>query len=142
MPIATQSFQRRPLGGDPIHDEGRPARLKSGFLPKSYFPEDTNGDRLVWQGLVVAQVTGGVSESSMTGSQVYYVPWSASAAYGTGSDTAVGILREFHDETVTDWLVAPVFHGTAYEKRCYCGGGSLGSIPASVKTDLTRITWR
>jgi hypothetical protein len=141
LPVNT-SYTRRPIGGKPIHDEAKAARLPTGFLVRTSFPVDDNGDIIVYQGLIVAEVNGGVEASEMTGSQPYYVPWSATAAYGTGSDTAVGILAEWHDLTVTDWQVAPVCDAWAYEKRCYCGGGPLGSIPASVKTDLSDIKWR
>ena len=141
MPVQVGlNYTRRPYGGDPIHTEI--TRLTSGFLPASYFLRDDNGDRIVWQGLVLAMVAGGVAASSMTGSQNYYVPWSAAGSYGAGSDTAVGILREIHDATLSDWQVIAVDRGTAYERRCYCGGGPIGSIPASVKTDLTDIKWR
>lgn len=139
LPVGT-NYQRRPRGGDPIHTEL--TRLPTGFLPKAYFPADTNGDRLVYQGLVVAQVSGGVYASGMTGSQPYYVPYNSAGSYGTGSDTAVGIMREFHDETVTDWQIVPVDNGIAYEKRCYVAGGTFGTIPAAVKTDLADIKWR
>lgn len=142
LPVPT-SYTRRPVGGKVIHDPFKVQRLPTGFLNRNCFPADADtGDRIVYQGLIVAQVNGGLEESEMTGSQPYYVPWSASAAYGTGSDTAVGIMDVWHDATVTDWQIAPVYHGQAYEKRCYCGGGPLGSIPASVKTDLSDITWR
>jgi len=142
MPVdpTSEQYTRRPLGGDPIHLEL--SRLPTGFLPKTYFPADANNDRIVYQGLIVAEVSGGLPESRMTGSQPYYVPWSAAGSYGSGSDTAVGILREIHDATLSDWQVAPVDRGTAYERRCYCGGSSIGVIPAAVKTNLSDIKWR
>ena len=143
MPVDTytnETYRRRPLGGDPIHSEL--SRLRSYFMPSSYHPRDANGDRLIYQGLVVAEVSGGIPESWMTASQPYYVPWSAAGSYGTGSDTAVGIVREFHDGTLSDWQVTPVDRGIAYEARVYCGGGPIGSVPAVVKTNLSGITWR
>jgi hypothetical protein len=78
----------------------------------------------------------------MTSSQVYYVPYSSAATYGTGSDTAVGILAEPHDATLTDWPVAPVNFAQAYEKRCYVPGGKIGDIATAIKTDLSKIEWR
>lgn len=140
MPVSTQQYTRRPLGGDPIHQEL--TRLPSGFLNKLCFPTDANGDRVVWPGLVVSEVQGGLEEGEMTGSQPYYVPYSSSAAYGTGSDTAVGVLRERIDATVTDWQITPVDVGIAYEARCYVGGGALGDISAAIKTNLSRMKWR
>ena len=139
LPVNT-NYTRRPRGGDPICQEI--SRLPTGFLVRDYFPADDNGDRIVYQGLILAEVEGGVAASSMTASQPYYVPYSPTAAYGTGSDTAVGILAEMHDLTVTDWQVSPVDRGIAYEQRCYVGGGPLGVVPSAVKTDLSGITWR
>ena len=139
MPVVPENYTRRPLGGDPIHEERH--RLPTGFLPKAYFVADDNGDRFAWQGLVVAEVEGGVAAGLMA-SQKYYVPYSAAGSYGTGSDTAVGIMAEFHDETLTSWQIAPVDVGTAYEARCYEGGGPLGTVSATAKTDLSDIKWR
>lgn len=141
MPLPVgENYQRRPRGGNPIHVEL--TRLPGGFLNKECFPQDANGDRIVYQGLILGQVDGGLYASGMTASQTYYVPYSAAATYGTGSDTAVGILAEIHDATVTDWQIAPVDRGTAYEKRCYEGGGPLGTVSDAVKTDLSDIKWR
>jgi len=139
MPVVPLNYTRRPLGGDPIHQEL--TRLPTGFLPKAYFPADTNGDRFAWQGLILAEVTGGVAAGLMA-SQKYYVPYSAAGSYGSGSDTPVGILAEFHDETLTSWQIVPVDRGTAYEARCYEGGGPLGTVSAAVKTALADIKWR
>jgi hypothetical protein len=140
-PLAVgENYQRRPRGGYPIHVEL--TRLPGGFLNKECFPADANGDRIVYQGLVLAQVTGGLYASGMTPGQTYYVPYAADAGYGTGSDTAVGILAEIHDATVTDWQVAPVDRGTAYEKRCYEGGGPIGVVSALAKAGLSDIKWR
>jgi len=139
LPVPT-NYQRRPLGGDPIHQEL--TRLPTGFLIRDYFPADANGDRIVWQGLLVAEVNGGIPESLMTATQPYYVPYSPAAAYGQGSDTAVGIMRERHDETITDWQIAPVNFGIAYTQRCYVAGGVLGDIPAAAVTNLAGIQWR
>jgi hypothetical protein len=140
MPVSIQNYTRKPLRGDPIHLEL--SRLPTGFLSKECFARDTNGDRYVYAGLIVAEVNGGLYEGEITGSQPYYVPYSATAAYGTGSDTAVGILAEPHDETLTDWQIAPVDRGTAYEARCYVDPDVVGTVPAAVKTSLSDIKWR
>lgn len=142
MPVSPQNYQRVPLGGDPIHNEMTGMRRPTGFLVASYWPADTNNDRWIRQGALLAEVTGGVAASSMSGSQSYYVPYSPTAAYGTGSDTCVGILREDIDATLSDWQIAPVSHGTAYTSRCYVPGGALGDIPAAAQTDLTHMGWR
>lgn len=133
-------FQRKPRRGRAIHLEL--SRLPGAFLDTSGIPADSNGDKVIEPGLILAQATGGFAASDVTPSQTYYVPYNSGAAYGVGSDTAVGVLDERHDATLTDWQVAPVDRGTAYERRCYVAGGSLGDIAAAIKTNLSGIKWR
>jgi hypothetical protein len=112
------------------------------FFPASnYFPADAEGDVLVRRGLVLAVVNGGLAESEVTTSQPYYVPYHDGALYGTGSDAAVGILREGLDCTVTDHVIAAVNRGDAIEAHCYVGGGPLGDVDAAGEADLTLIKW-
>ena len=133
-------------GQDPIFDEpSRLTRLRGGFLIRSHFTAEASarGDLMVPRGLIVAQVEGGLEENQITGAQLYYVPYSATAAYGTGSDTADGILREGVNLTQPfNRTVAPVKTGEAYTSACYAAGGAMGDISAAIKTDLTGITWR
>lgn len=140
MPVYPTAWTRRPLGGEAISLEL--SRLPTGFLVASFWPLDSSGDRYIRQGVILAEVSGGVLASSMTASQPYYVPYSVSATYGTGSNTAVGILAEPHDETLSDWQVSPVNRGVAVEKRCYEPGGPIGVVTAAVKANLSRIEWR
>lgn len=96
----------------------------------TYIPENSYGDRFVYPGLVVAL------------SGHYYVPYNSSASYGTGSDTAVGILTTPVDATMDqEPVISPMYHGQVVEDHCYVLGSSLGSIPAAVKTDLNMIEW-
>jgi hypothetical protein len=108
----------------------------------SYWPENDEGDVIVYQGALCAIIWGGIPESDITISQPYVVPYSPSAAYGVGSDTCDGILPETYDETYSDWQVTLVDRGVAVENYCYVPGGAYGDIPAAAKTDLSGITWR
>jgi hypothetical protein len=139
MPSRSETT-RRTTGGKPIHLAI--SRLPTGFLPRSYHPDSAEGDKRVFQGMILAEVSGGLPESDMTVSQPYYVPYSVSAAYGVGSDTAVGILEHDVDATYSDWQITPVDRGTAFQKYCYEPGGPYNSITAAVKTDLADIKWR
>lgn len=134
------TYTRRTTGGKPIHQAL--TRLPTGFLPASYWPETDEGDIRVYQGVILAEVTGGLPESDMTTAQPYYVPYSPGGAYGTGSDTAVGILEHDVDATYSDWQITPVDRGTAFEVYCYVPGGAYGDISAAVKTDLSDMKWR
>ncbi len=106
-------------------------RLKSNHLDRSYYTDDAANQRYVRPGLIVAQET----------TTKKYVPYNASALYGTGSDTAVGVMVEFQDATNEDPAVDPVFHAKIIEAHCYVWGGALGTVPAGVKTALNMIEW-
>jgi hypothetical protein len=131
---------------DPIHDEPpNLARGRGGFLPRVHFEAEVSGrnELVIQRGLIVARVTGGIAENEMTGAQVYYPPYSPTGAYGTGTDTAFGILRESMDYTLPfNRTVTPVHTGEAYTSACYVAGGARGDISAAIKTDLANITWR
>ena len=108
------------------------ARLLSNEFDATYWPEAANGQKYVYPGLVLAQVQA---------DQAYkYVPYDSSASYGTGSDTAVGVLNEFIDVTLGDQAVSPLYHGTLIEQYCYVGAGKT-AVTATVKTHLTDINW-
>jgi|WetSurMetagenome_2_1015567.scaffolds.fasta_scaffold229037_2 hypothetical protein len=105
-------------------------RKQGQFFLGSYIPTNDNGDKIVYPGMIVA----------VSGS--YYVPYNVSASYGSGSDTAVGILNEVWDVTLFNKMISPVTEGTFYEKYCYEFGGTFGSIRAAVKTSLSHIQWK
>jgi hypothetical protein len=105
--------------------------LKSRMLDSSYIAADQYGIKTVYAGMIVA----------VDSSTSKYVPYSAGASYGTGSDTAVGVLKERYNVTWTDVPVAPFWHGTAIEEFCFVYGGALGTVPSAVKTALDDIEW-
>jgi hypothetical protein len=104
---------------------------KSRLFDRTYLVDDSNNERWVYEGLVVA-----VDSTSSK-----YVPYSSTASYGTGSDTAVGVLVERYNLTLGDKAVAPAWHANMVEDYCYIFGAALGSIPAAVKTSLDDIEW-
>ena len=134
------TYTRRSTTGRPIHSDL--GRTQSGLLMRDYWADNSEGDRIVYAGAIMAEITGGVEASSMTVSQPYFVPYSATAAYGTGSDTAAGILAEDWDATYSDWQVTLVNRGVAIQKYCYVPGGEYNDISDDIKTDLTLIKWR
>lgn len=71
-----------------------------------------------------------------------YVPWRSDAAYGAGSDTAVGILTMQLTLTEFDRWCSPMDFGQVNESNIYTDEGLLGVVPAAVKTTLSRIAWR
>lgn len=99
----------------------------------SYIALNAYQERLLYPGMIVA-------ESYISGCY-YYVPYSAAASYGTGSDTAIGLLWHFHDITYGDKMIAPTWHAIAREELCFVYGGALGTVPAAVKTALDDIHW-
>ena len=101
------------------------------FDAATYIAANAYGEKIVYAGLIVAV-------DSTSGK---FVPYNASAAYGTGSDTAVGVLDEPYDMTYDDYMVEPVWHGVLIEDNCYVYGGALGTVPAAVKTALSAILW-
>lgn len=136
-----QTYQRQPPGPNPIWQEDR--HSDSIFLKRECWTEDsTTGDRIARAGSVIAIIDGGLDVSGITVSQPYGVPWSPTAAYGTGSDTADGILRADVDLAFHHQQVTIVTSGIVLEKYCKVPGGTVGDIPAAVKTDLSNIEWR
>jgi hypothetical protein len=101
-------------------------------LDSSYIAADgTTALKYVYPGLVVAV-------DSTTGK---YVPYSSGASYGTGSDTAVGVMDEFLDVTQGDEAITPIWHGKLIEVYCYVYGMAAGTISAGIKTSLDDIEW-
>ena len=105
-------------------------RLGGKYFKHDVLPLDAYGNRYLYPGMILA----------LSGS--YYVPYNAGAAYGTGSDTAIGILNEFWDMTLYAKIVSPVTEGTFIEDYCYVEGGDLGTVPAGVKTALSHVQWK
>jgi len=105
---------------------------ESLMFESSYITYNQDNERWIYAGLLVAK-------HSTTGK---YVPYNASASYGTGSDTAVGILTTPHDVTYGDEPIAPVTHATVHERFCYLWGGAVGTVPNGAKTNLSLIQWK
>ena len=94
---------------------------------------NVNNERLIYPGMIVAI-------SSVT---TNYVPYSAAAAYGAGSDLPIGILRDFHNCTLGDKAIEPIVHARVPAARCFIYGQAAGAynIPAVVRTALNMIVW-
>ncbi len=107
-------------------------RLLSGWLDSSYIAADgTTSLKYVYPGMVVA----------VDSSTNKYVPYSSGASYGTGSDTAVGVLDEYLDVTNGDEAITPIYHGKLIEQYCYVYGSAAGTIAGAIKTALDDVTW-
>ncbi len=106
-------------------------RKQSNWFDRTYIPDDTAGQRYVRPGMVVAVDTDTNK----------YVPYNSGASYGTGSDTAVGVLDTFEILTLGDTATEPVYHGKIIEAHAYVFGTALGTISAGVKTDIPYIEW-
>jgi hypothetical protein len=107
------------------------SRRGSNFLDSSYFVAGSNGQKEVYPGLIVAQDTDTMK----------WVPYSATASYGTGSDTAKGVMDTFEDVTWGDQTIAPIFHGKVIARHCYVFGEDLDSVSNAVKTALPDVEW-
>lgn len=129
MPYYT-SRSRRPI--HEVKHGHHHSRLLSNWLDSSYIAADgTTGQKYVYPGLVVA----------VDSSTNKYVPYSAGASYGTGSNTAVGVMDEFLDVTFGDEAITPIWHGGLIEAYCYVYGSAAGTIAAGIKTSLDDIVW-
>jgi hypothetical protein len=107
------------------------SKHNSRLFDSSYIAANPYQEKLLYPGMVVA-VDSATSK---------YVPYSVGASYGTGSDTAVGLLVEPHDVTMGDKIVAPVWHAVVKESYCFLYGSALGSVTSGVKTALANIQW-
>lgn len=110
-------------------------RLASKLFDKAYaqLTWPTGGlNKYTYPGLVLAL-------NSVTNK---YVPWRSDAAYGAGSDTAVGILNE--KLTLTEWdrFCTPIYDAQVIEANIYTDESALGTVAAGIKTDLPQIGWR
>lgn len=138
MPVIPQELHRQEIL-EIFADRAHVLRTKSGWLARSYFGFDPSSrlEHLVYPGLILA-------ESSDVRLSGYYVPYHASAAYGAGSDTAIGVLGQLVDLSWGDEAVAPVVHAKLIEAHCYLMGETQASsqtISGTIKTALKQITW-
>ena len=92
---------------------------------------NVNNERLIYPGMIVA-ISG-----------TNYRPYSATAAYGVGTDTPIGILRDFHNCTLGDKAIEPIVHGRVPAQRCYIYGQAAGAynVPLAVRAILNQIVW-
>lgn len=106
-------------------------KRESRWFDSSYIAANEYLEKYVYAGMILAVDSG-------TG---YYVPYNVSAAYGTGSDTAVGVLHEDYDMSYAGYMVEAVWHGTLIESLCFIYGGAIGTVSNAVKTALDDIVW-
>ena len=104
---------------------------KSRFFDTSYIAANSYSEKYLYPGMVLA----------LDSDTEKYVPYNESASYGTGSDTAVGVLSKVFDVTYDAYMVQPVVHGALIEDRCFVYGGDIGTVPSAVKTALKMIEW-
>lgn len=88
-----------------------------------------NWEYLLYPGMILGESDG------------HLVPYNSGAAYGTGSDTATGVLGQMIDVGLSDQGVAQVIHAQLIEANCYVFGSDIGDISNAIKTDLTMIQW-
>ena len=139
MPVTPFQIDRQEIL-EVFADRSHVIRLKSNWLARTYFGFDpsTTLEHLVLPGLILAEAA---STSTLAN---YYVPYSATAAYGAGSDTAVGVLGQLVDLTWNDEAVAPVVHAKLIEAHCYVYGETQASsqtISSTIKTQLAQMVW-
>lgn len=130
MPVVNQTVHREEVL-TVVADRSHMQTLTGNFLDAAYFTLDSSQHKYIRPGLIVAQETNTKK----------YVPYNASALYGVGSDTAVGVLDVFVDATLEDPTISPVYHGKLIEAHCYAWGGALGTVAAGVKSALVMVKW-
>jgi hypothetical protein len=107
------------------------SRLASRLFDSSYLATNAYQEKYAYAGMIVA----------LDSATSKYVPYSVAASYGTGSDTAIGLLVEPEDMTWGDKAIAPAWHFIAVEQYCFVYGSAIGTIPAAVKTALDNSEW-
>jgi hypothetical protein len=111
----------------------------SYWFEETYFPVDARGNRYIDPGLVVAVAV--MSTDVTYGDVVRAVPYNADGSYGTGSDTAVGLLDIRLNATLQAEGVGLLYHGQVRQRNCYVLGQTKGVISAAVKTALSDVDW-
>lgn len=101
------------------------------MFDSTYLSADANNEKWLYAGTALA----------VDSSTSKYVPYSATAAYGTGSDTPVGFTETPYDMTLGDVAVQVVVSGAMKEDYCLVFGGALGTVPSGVKTTLSNLIW-
>lgn len=98
---------------------------KSLPFDSTYLVADSYGNKFLYPGMVVAYKDTNEDE---------YVPYNASASYGTSSDAPVGIAYTMYDCTFEKQVIAPASRAAVVEANCYVFGGAVGTIASAVKT--------
>ena len=107
-------------------------RLTGGVFSATYGAISTElNQRIVYEGILVARRTD----------TNQFVPFSAAASYGVGSDTSVGVLDERLDVTHFDQPCSPIYHGELHSRFMYIFGEALDSanLATQIASDLTEI---
>ena len=104
---------------------------KSRMFDSAYLSADANYEKWLYPGTPLA----------VHSTTAKYVPYSAAASYGTGSDTPVVVTTEPYDMTYGACAVTGIWSGKLIQDNCQLFGGALGTIPAAVKSALTNIEW-
>lgn len=91
---------------------------------RSYIAADTYGNRFQYPGMLVA----------FNSDKTKYVPWNASASYGTYSSYLEGIIYALYDHTFQEQVVAPATRAAAIVANCYVFGGTIGEVPMTART--------
>lgn len=101
------------------------------LFDSTYLVADANNEKWLYAGTVAA----------VDSTTDKYVPYSSTAAYGTGSNTPVGVFETPYDMTLGDVAVQVLIQGAVKENYCLIFGGALGTISGTVKTALPRLMW-
>jgi len=104
---------------------------ESRFFDRTYVPKDANDERWLYAGMV----------SALNHTTQKFVPYSATASYGSGSDVPVMVTTVPYDMTFGEKVATGVSHAQLVEQNCYLYGGARGVIPAAVKTAMQQIEW-
>ena len=131
MPYRITGFAREEILAVKVTFVGEMRALANAFDSSHILESGLDGQKYVYPGMIVAQDT----------TTYKYVPYNSSAAYGTGSDTAVGILDEMLELTNGDQACTPVVHGQFIEAHCRVYGLTRGVISSTIKTHLKDIQW-
>ena len=111
----------------------------SGFFDESYIAADTNGNKYVDPGMIIAWAA--VADDATYGATYKFVPYESGGSYGVNSDVAYGILDVRLNATLDGEAVSALYHGQLQERNIYVYGGTVGTVPAAVKTALPDIDW-
>lgn len=89
----------------------------------TYLSADSYGNNFLYPGLLVA----------FNSEKTKYVPWNASASYGTYSAYLEGILYTLYDFSFQEQVVAPATRCAAIVDNCWIYGGTMGDIPLAAR---------